>query len=158
MHLHLTFTSVTTLLLALTNANPILPRAGGPIAKPIPSTCTIKNPFSHTNCTSTNTSGYKPSLAFTSAHTIYDAYYTLPTPAEELWTQCSQQCYGYGEEGDCKSAVFANEVPVPEGYFGAKGGELVSACLLFDQYLTSEDFESAVEGQWVDERAGSIRC
>ena len=45
MHLHLTFTSVTTLLLALTNANPILPRAGGPIAKPIPSTCTIKNPF-----------------------------------------------------------------------------------------------------------------
>lgn len=47
---------------------------------------------------------------------------------------------------------------MPEGYFGAKGGELVSACLLFDQYLTSEDFESAVEGQWVDERAGSIRC
>ena len=47
---------------------------------------------------------------------------------------------------------------MPEGYFGAKGGELVSACLLFDEVITLGDFVEAEAGQWVDERAGSIRC
>jgi hypothetical protein len=166
MHLHLAFTSLTNLFFAFAHASPILPRAGagGPVAKPIPSTCTLTNPLIQHNtskCTtnnSTNTSGYKPSLTFTSTHFLYESYFTLPTPAEELWTQCSQQCYGYGEEGDCKSAVFANEVPVPEGYYGAEGGELVSACLLFDEWLEVEDFEGTEEGEWVGVRAGSIRC
>jgi len=165
MHL---FLKLSTLLFALTNASPIvLPRAGagGPIAKPIPSTCTITNPLTHNvnttschNSTANTNGGYKPTQAFTSNHTLYEAYFDLPDPTEELWTQCSQQCYGYGEEGDCKSAVFAQEVPVPEGYYGAEGGELVSACLLFDEHLTAKDFEEAVEEEWIDERAGNIRC
>jgi hypothetical protein len=151
---------VSGFLLALTHASPILQGAGagGPIAKPIPSTCTVTKPLPHANCSTFRTSGYRPGPAFTSVHTLYESYFTLPTPIEELWTQCSQQCYGYGEEGDCKSAVFANEVPVPEGYHGAEGGELVSACLLFDEYLKPEDFVGAMEGQWVDERAGSVHC
>jgi hypothetical protein len=158
--MRLLLATLTTFLLALTHASPILPRAGagGPIAKPIPESCTITNPLPHTNCSLPSTSGHKPSPSFTSNHTLYEAYFDLPTPAEELWTQCSQQCYGYGDEGDCKSAVLAYEVPVPEGYYGAEGGDLAIGCLLFDQYLTPEDFEEAVEGQWVDERAGSIRC
>jgi hypothetical protein len=157
--------ALTSLILGLSHASPIVPRAGagGPIAKPIPSNCTITNPLPHnaTNWDNNNTtdiSGYKPSLTFTSTHLLYEAYFSLPTPVEELWTQCSQQCYGYGDEGDCKSAVLAYEVPVPEGYYGAEGGELAIGCLLFDEYLTPEDFEDAVEEQWVDERAGSIHC
>jgi hypothetical protein len=164
MHL---FLILTSLLLSLTYASPITPRtgAGGPIAKPIPSTCTISNPlhnatnWSHNSTTSTSsTSGQKPSLTFTSTHLIYEAYFDLPTPADELWTQCSQQCYGYGDEGDCKSAILAYEVPVPKGYYGAEGGELAIGCLMFDENLSPDDFEEAEEGQWVDERAGYIYC
>jgi len=165
MHLFLT---LSTLLVALTHASPIIyPRAGagGPIVKPIPQTCTVSTPLVHnadtTNCSNnitTNTADYKPTTAFASAHSLYEAYFDLPKATEELWTQCSQQCYGYGDEGDCRSAVFAQAVPVPEGYFGAEGGELVSACLLFDEYLAADDLEKAVEGQWIDERAGNIYC
>jgi len=162
MHL---FLILTSLLFSLTYASPIAPRtgAGGPIAKPIPSDCTITNPFlrNATNWSdnnTTNTSGYKPSLNFTSTQLLYEAYFDLPTPADELWTQCSQQCYGYGDEGDCKSAILAYEVPVPEGYYGAESGELAIGCLMFDEHLTPDDFEEAEEGQWVDERAGDIYC
>jgi hypothetical protein len=154
------FLTLTSLLLSLTYASPITPRAGagGPIAKPIPSSCNITNPLAHTGFNTTITSGYKPSLIFTSTHLLYEAYFDLPTPAEELWTQCSQQCYGYGDEGDCKSAVLAYGVPVPEGYYGADGGELAIGCMMFDEYLAPDDFEEAGEGEWVDERAGSIHC
>lgn len=164
LNLNLTLTS---LLFSLTYASPITPRAGagGPITKPIPSTCTIINPLAlkatnwdNNNNSTTNTSGYKPSLIFTSTHLLYEAYFDLPTPAEELWTQCSQQCYGYGDEGDCKSAVLTYEIQVPEGYYGTEGGELAIGCLMFDEYLAPEDFEEAGEGEWVDERAGSIHC
>jgi hypothetical protein len=152
--------TLTSLLLSLTYASPITPRAGagGPIAKPIPSTCNITNPLTHTGFNTTITSGYKPSLIFTSTHLLYEAYFDLPTPAEELWTQCSQQCYGYGDEGDCKSAVLAYEIQVPEGYYGTEGGELAIGCLMFDEYLAPDDFEEAGEGEWVDERAGSVHC
>lgn len=161
MHILLALVS----FLALTHASPVVPRAGagGPIAKPIPSTCTITNPLPQNTTNwdinnTTNTSGYMPSLVFTSTHLLYEAYFDLPTPPEQLWTQCRQQCYGYGEERDCKSVVLAYEVPVPEGYYGAKGGELAMGCLMFDEYIMLEDFEEAVEGQWVGERAGSIHC
>jgi hypothetical protein len=151
---------VSTILLTFIHSSPITPRAGagGPIAKPIPSTCTVTNPLPHTNCSAASTSSHKPSHSFASDHTLYEAYFDLPTSTEELWAQCSQQCYGYGEEGDCKSAVFAREVPVPEGYYGAEGGELRNACLLFDQFIETGDFEKAVEGQWVGVKAGSIHC
>lgn len=142
------------------HASPIDKRAGagGPIGKPIPSNCTVTNPLPHSNCSIATVSGYKPNSNFTSSHTLYESYFDLPTPAKDLWDQCSQQCYGYGEEGDCKSAVLAYDVPVSEGYHGGPGGELLIACLLFDQHLTPDDFEGAEEGQWVEETAGSIYC
>ena len=141
------------------SAKPIAVRAGagGPTPKPIPSTCTLTNPLPHSNCSSAATSNYKPTSNFTSTHTLYASYFDLPTPTSELWEQCSQQCYGYGDEGECKSAVLAHDVPTPEGYYGGSGGELMIACLMFDEYLTPKNFHK-VEGEWSDVRAGSLYC
>ena len=131
-------------------ASPITNRAGagGPMPKPIPSTCDIRNPLPHSNCSiTTTTSSYKPASTFVSNHTLYGSYFDLPTPAEELWEQCSQQCYGYGDAGECKSAILAYDVPTPMGYHGGSGGELMIACLMFDQFLVASNFEVAPKGQ-----------
>jgi len=148
-----------TLLPCFAAANPIKIRAGGPTLKPIPPTCTLTNPLPTSDCIlTTTTNGLKPASNFRSAHTLYQSYFDLPTSTNELWDQCSQQCYGYGDKDECKSAVLAREVPVPEGYYGGAGGELRVACLLFDGFLAAGDFEGAVEGQWVDVRAGNLHC
>lgn len=142
-------------------ASPIINRVGatGSTAKPIPSTCDITNPLPHSNCSiTTTTSGYKPAPAFASNHTLYESYFDLPTPAEELWEQCSQQCYGYGDVGECQSAILAKDVPTPKGYYGGSGGKLMIACLMFDQFLAADVFETAPEGQWLDARAGNLDC
>lgn len=158
MHLTIFILSLFSLVIV---ANPIAlrPRAGGPTLKPIPSTCEITNPLPHSSCNATAaTSGHKPATAFASNHTLYESYFDLPTPAEELWEQCSQQCYGYGDAGECKSAILAYDIPTPKSYYGGPGGELTIACLLFDEYLAGKVFEPAVAGQWLDERAGNLHC
>lgn len=142
-------------------ASPIVNRAGagGPIAKPIPFTCNITNPLPHSNCSTTTTiSGYKTASTFASNHALYESYFDLSTPAEELWEQCSQQCYGYGDGGECKSVILAYDVPTPKGYYGGSGGKLMIACLLFDDFLAPDVFEAAPEGQWLDVRAGNLHC
>jgi hypothetical protein len=152
--------TLAAMLFSLTiSATPIALRAGagGPTPKPIPFTCTLANPLPHSNCSTTTISNYKPTSNFTSTHTLYASYFDLPTPTSELWEQCSQQCYGYGEEGECKSAVLAHDVPTPEGYYGGPGGELMIGCLMFDEYLTPNDFEK-VEGQWNNVKAGNLKC
>jgi hypothetical protein len=138
MHLEML---LLTLLPLLAFANPITVRAGagGPTPKPIPPSCTLLNPLPTSNCTTTNTTtnNLKPSLNFTELHTLYAAYFDLPTPASELWTQCSEQCYGYGErseqgnKGDCKSAVLAYDVPTPKGYYGGAGGRACDCLFAF---------------------------
>lgn len=158
MHLSI---SVFSLFPTSVFASPIVNRAGagGPIAKPIPSTCDITNPLPHSNCSiTTTTSGYKPASTFASNHTLYESYFDLPTPAEELWKQCSQQCYGYGDAGECKSVISAYDVPTPKGYLGGSGGELMIACLMFDEYLVADNFEAAPEGQWLDVKADNLHC
>lgn len=156
MHIAVLILSV----LPFVTASPISVRAGagGPTPKPISSTCTITNPLPLSNCSTAPSSGYKPVDDFAIVHTLYESYFDLPTPTSELWEQCSQQCYSYGNEGDCKSAILAHDVPTPEGYYGGPGGELMVACLLFDAYLALDDLESAVEGQWLDVRAGNLHC
>jgi hypothetical protein len=77
---------------------------------------------------------------------------------EELWEQCSQQCYGYGDAGECKSVILAHDVPTPKGYHGAPGGELMIACLMLDQFLVANNIEAAPKGQWVDVKAGNLHC
>lgn len=145
----------------LTTASPMLPRAGGgPMPKPIPSNCTITNALPHTatECRSASINGWMPRINFTNTHLLYAAYFDVPQTAEELWKTCSEQCYGYGYEGDCKSVILAQDVPTPKGYYGTLGGELLTACLLFGQSITPNDFEMAQVGQWVNETAWSIYC
>lgn len=141
--------------------NPIVSRAGGgPIPKAIPSNCTITNALPHTanGCGFASINGWMPRTNFTTTHLLYSAYFDLPESAVELWKRCSEQCYGYGDEGQCKSVVLAQNVPTPEGYYGTAGGELRTACLLFEQHITPNDFEKAQAGQWVNETAGGIYC
>jgi hypothetical protein len=120
-------------LLALANPITVRAGAGSPTPKPIPSTCTLLNPLPYSNCATTNTTAnnLKPSLNFTQTHTLYAAYFDLPTPASELWTQCSEQCYGYGDEGECKSAILAYDVPTPKGYYGGAGGRACDCLFAF---------------------------
>ena len=152
---------ILKLLAISVSANPITNRAGagGPMLKPIPSTCDITNPLPLSNCSiTTTTSGYKPASTFASNYTLYGSYFDLPTPADELWEQCSQQCYGYGDAGECKNVILAYDVPTPKGYYGGSGGELMNACFMFDQYLVADNFEAAPEGQWLDVRVGNLHC
>ena len=77
---------------------------------------------------------------------------------KEAAKQCKQQCYGYGETGECKSSFFALEVPTPEGYMGTAGGELMNGCLMFTQFLDPEDFVAAEDGQYLNAKAANIDC
>ncbi|KAF2774495.1 hypothetical protein EJ03DRAFT_323064 [Teratosphaeria nubilosa] len=54
--------------------------------------------------------------------------------------------------------MLAYEVVVPEGYFGGPGGELATACLMYDQFIETQDFVLAKEGRWVNETAENIVC
>jgi hypothetical protein len=130
--------------------------AGGPALKPLPPICHLTNPLppSHSNYTTK----FKPSTPFSKVHNLYASYFDLPTSTDELWTMCTQQCYGYGDEGECKSVLLARDVPVPEGYHGEEGGELRVACLIFDKEIGEGDFEEAVAGTWRDLRVGRVRC
>lgn len=129
--------------------------AGGPIAKPIPSKCTVINPLPRSNCSIASLNGWKPRSNLT---TLYGTYFDLLTPAKELWQRCSEQCYGYGDKGECKSAFLAENVATPKGYHGSAGGQLATACLMLHQHLTPNDFEKAADGQYLNATAGSIYC
>ena len=54
--------------------------------------------------------------------------------------------------------ILAYDVPMPKGYHGGSGGELMIACLMFDQFLAADNFEAAPEGQWLDIMAGNLHC
>lgn len=72
--------------------------------------------------------------------------------------QCLQQCYGYGNHVECKTAYWAENVVVPKGYYGSEGGYLATACLMFDRVLGVQDFVAAPEGQGTGAFAASIQC
>lgn len=141
------------LLTALAAASPmtLVERAGGPIAKPIPKSCTVTNPLPGRN-------GFKPSPAFVKANLVYEAYFeTAATPRQQARI-CAQQCYGYGVPGDCKSSFFAQNVPVPKGYYGSPGGQLEEGCLLFSEFLEESDFVAAKPGTYIKASASDIDC
>ena len=155
------------LLAALsTTASPIAPRAGGPTFEPIPKNCTITNrlPTNTTSPTNTNAttilpSGWKLPSNFTQNHEIYSSYFSQPfyTPAEQA-LHCQQQCYGFSERGTCKAVLLGYNVPTPEGYYGTEGGELATACLLYDVFLAAGMFVPAPQGQFVNETASNVDC
>ena len=150
--------SIIALFAAATTSAPLKPRAGGPAFIPIPSNCTIINPLPQAACGASKITGWQVSETFNASHHLYAEYFEgfLSRPAQTK--QCLEQCYGYGNRGDCKSALLANNVPTPPGYFGTAGGVLEAACLMFDAYLDPDSFSKAPGGQYVAEAAGSIYC
>lgn len=164
--IHLLLLSLLTPL--STTASPIAPRAGGPTFEPIPENCTITNQLPTTNITDptapNNTSsllpsGWKLPTNFTNTHELYSSYFSQPfyTPAEQA-LHCQQQCYGFGERGTCKSVLLGYNIPTPEGYYGTEGGELATACLLYDVFLEERMFVPAPKGQYVNETASNVDC
>ncbi|KAF2790194.1 hypothetical protein K505DRAFT_352113 [Melanomma pulvis-pyrius CBS 109.77] len=151
-----TSTIILTTLAAFTLALPssISRRAGGPAAVPIPPSCTVTDPVP----TATSDETYLPAPAADDA-LIYNAYYPSPsTNKTALSEQCLQQCYGYGNIGECKTAYWAENVPVPVGYYGSPGGQLETACLFYNRPLQAADFVVAPEGQATDVSVGVIQC
>jgi len=167
----------TTLLIAslaiATTASPLLPRAGAPIAKPIPSNCSIGNPVLCTSAASCPPVSYTPfrptnnTLIPANDGPFLYAYYLTPdsfqvtnSTADELFEKCLETCYGYGNTGDCIGVYQAYNYPTPP-MFGAPGGDPSVACLLFNKALAATDFEVVPENQranWTSPRAGNIQC
>ncbi|KAF2676001.1 hypothetical protein K458DRAFT_410820 [Lentithecium fluviatile CBS 122367] len=142
-------TAILTTFVALTTASPLIPRAGGPVIKPIPSTCTITNPLP-------TATAFVPALP-SGEQPLYSAYYPSPsTNKTQLAEQCLQQCYGYGDSTECHAAYWAENVAVPEGFRGA--GNMMTACVLFTRPLTESDFEDAPEGQATDAYTRNLAC
>ncbi|KAF2824193.1 hypothetical protein CC86DRAFT_51701 [Ophiobolus disseminans] len=155
--------TATNLLLAaalatITSARPaitsnIVARAGGPAIVPLPSTCTVTNPLPTSGATT-----YQP-VPLTSNALLYSAYYPSFSSNKTLMAeQCLQQCYGYGNHVECKTAFWAENIVVPAGYYGTPGGQLSTGCIMFSRTLTDSDFVAAPEGQATDAFAGNIAC
>ena len=150
--------AILSLLPLLSMASPLVSRAGGPAAKPIPATCTVINPLPHAACGTSNVNGYKPSPSFVEANLLYQAYFDTGLSQAADAKQCKQQCYGFGTTGQCKSSFVGYQVPTPKGWLGTAGGALETACLLFTEYLTPLDFVPAAEGRYLNATAASIYC
>ena len=149
---------LSTLLPLLATASPLVERAGGPVAKPIPAQCTVINPLPHANCGTANVNGYKPSPAFVKASLLYQAYFEATGTPTDQAKFCKQQCYGYGTPGECKSSFVGYSVPVPKGYLGGAGDQLETGCLLFSDYLDPNSFVQAPAGQYLTATAANIYC
>ncbi|KAF2746299.1 hypothetical protein M011DRAFT_404551 [Sporormia fimetaria CBS 119925] len=151
-----TSTVVLTILAAVTTAAPtpstLSQRAGEPVPKPIPNTCTTDYPFPPLG----TTQGYIPTVSAKEA-LFYSSYYDLPSPNKtESAEFCLQQCYGYGYSTECKCAFWAENVEVPKDYYG--GGPPRTACLFFNRTLEAADFEKATTGQATTPFAANIHC
>ena len=143
-----------TFATAIPLLNTIIPRAGGPIGKPIPSTCTVINPIPSLS----PGQGALP-LESTGSTLFFSAYY--PSPSDNITAmaeQCFQQCYGYGDSTECKTAFWAENVVVPAGYYGGPGGDLMTACLFFNATLTSADFGITDGDLGTTPAAADIQC
>ena len=146
---------LTSLLPLLAAASPIEKRAGGPAIVPIPSNCTIINPLPHAACGTANVNGWMPA---SNESLLYSAYFDGFLNQSEQAEQCLEQCYGYGNPGQCKSAFVGYQIPTPPGYFGTNGGDLETACLLYSTYSDPTNFTVAPAGQYLNATAGNIYC
>lgn len=91
---------------------------------------------------------------------LYYAYYSSSPDANKTAPaeQCLKQCYGYGDHTECKGAYWAENLPVPEGYYGSPGGQPATGCLMFKRPLQSSDFVVAPAGNATNAFAGNIAC
>ncbi|ORY00658.1 hypothetical protein BCR34DRAFT_494420 [Clohesyomyces aquaticus] len=150
----LLFTALASLSTALPTSSKLDARAGGPAIVPIPSSCAVTNPYP---TASSSSQTYTPGPSADNARGYY-AYYPAFSDIDSMQLQCLEQCYGYGNKGDCVSAFWAQNLPVPDGYYGSTGGPLMTGCLFFNRTLTPEDFVVAPEGQATTPYARNIQC
>lgn len=149
----------TSLFAVLSTSSPVpslQTRAGGPLAKPIPAECSVTNPLAdrRSDC-------WQPKVS-TRPNQIYAYYLPMSTfeyrNRTDIWTQCLEQCYGYGYTGDCKAAFMAENVPSAPVYT-APGGDPSIACLMYNRPLTRGDFgRPTARGQYVNAEVGDISC
>lgn len=150
----------TTLFAALATLTSALPssltkRAGGPAVKPIPSTCKVSSAYEQS---SSAPSDFLPAASAKSAE-LYAAYYpSFTTNTTQMSQQCLEQCYGFGTSTECKGSFWAENVPVPAGYYGSAGGQLETACVFYTRALTEDDMEAAPKGQGTSASARNIAC
>ena len=83
-----TYILLSSLLSLLATASPLVQRAGGPIAKPIPKACTVINPLPHATCGIANVDGYKLDLTFTKHNLLYQAYFEGFLSPQDQAKQC----------------------------------------------------------------------
>ncbi|XPT00385.1 hypothetical protein M3J09_009539 [Ascochyta lentis] len=146
-------------MLFVTNALPAITpnvRAGGPAAVPVPSNCTITNLAPTLGQMRNQT--YIPT-AGANKNILYSSYY--PSYSSNITTmslQCLQQCHGYGDGSQCKASFWAENMVVPEGYYGSPGGQLETACLFFNQTMKDEDFVVTKGGQASNTFAWNLEC
>jgi hypothetical protein len=98
-----------------------------------------------------------PSSDFVSTDLVYQ-FYLSSASETDMAKQCFEQCHGFGNSGDCKSAIFGYQIPTPEGYYGSAGGALETGCLMFKEYLGPGNFVSAPNGQYRNITAANISC
>lgn len=99
-----------------------------------------------------------PDPDFTKAYLLYQAYFDNSGSPKKQAKECKQQCYGYGNPGECKSSFVGFKMPVPKGYMGTDGGQLEIGCLLFSEYLDPTSFVPAKKGQYQKATAANIYC
>ena len=143
--------SVVALLSSLASAAPLEARAGGPAIVKIPAGCSV-------NCAAPTypTDSFKPSAAFQSAHGVFSNY--IPNDSvrnvSDTYNTCLEQCFGFGNPGQCVSTVFAHNVT-----YQAYGVTNVGyACLMFGAPLTSADLVSTTDGSYAGARGTNIGC
>jgi hypothetical protein len=144
-------TTLLSLTAALPTTDNLSARAGGPSIVPIPSTCSV-------TCSAPTypTDAFKPTSAFTTAHGVYSFY--LPndsvTNVSSSYNTCLEQCYGYGNKGDCVSTLWAANVTYQAYGFTNTG----YACLMFGAHLTGADLVAVTDGSYTGARGTNIAC
>jgi hypothetical protein len=130
-------------------------RAGDPIGKEIPPSCNVTHPIPSLS----SAKGYLPSDSALDS-LLYPSYYPSPsTDKAQMSKFCLEQCYGYGNSVECKSAYWAENVEVPEDYHDdIPDGTYLTACLFFKRPLSPEDFDEAPTGKCTTPFAANIKC
>lgn len=101
----------------------LFPRAGGPAVVPIPANCTTTSIHPSPPC-----KNFTVTSDFQAAHQVYSIILSEPPSSEQdLWTTCQEQCYGFGNDGDCVSVLLAENVTGEEYGYSVNG----LGCLFF---------------------------
>ncbi|MCJ1326291.1 hypothetical protein MMC10_002955 [Thelotrema lepadinum] len=144
---------LTTLfaLAPLALSAPLTLRAGGPGIVSIPSTCSV-------TCAAPTypTDAFKATDSFTSTNSVFNQYIPSDsvTNVSASYNTCLEQCFGFGNPGECVSTVFASNVT-----YQAYGVTSVGyACIMFGKSLTGADMEAVTDGSWAGARGTNIGC